>query len=95
MRVLPTNKNARGKKITQAKRPKRNNHSQRNTRNSSAQKDSDTNINIIEKSSLEHSREPTINETNIITATANKDTDKKTVNNITDDSSRLEISSSE
>ena len=91
MRVLPTKKNAHNKKITEAKPPRQIIRTRHKTRSSSAQKDSDTNINITEKSSLEHPREPTINETSIITDTPtinetsiitdtpNKDTDKNLI----------------
>ena len=96
MRVLPTKKNARNKKVTEAKPPRQIIRTRRKTRSSSAQKDSDTNINITEKSSLEHPREPTIKETSIITETPtinesiisdtpNKDHDKKSENKVRDD----------
>ena len=90
MRVLPTKKNARNKKVTEAKPPRLIIRTRRKTRSSSVQKDSDTNINITEKSSLEHPREPTIKETSIITETPtinesiitdtpNKDQDKNLI----------------
>ena len=66
MRVLPTKKNTQNKNATKAKPRTKIIRTRRKTRSSSAQKDSQKNLNITQKSSLEHPREPTINDTSII-----------------------------
>ena len=67
--MLPTKKNTQNKNATKTKPRAQIIRTRSKTRCSSAQKDSQVNLNITQKSSLEDPREPTINDTSIISET--------------------------
>jgi hypothetical protein len=63
-RVLPTKKNTQNENVIKTKPRAKIIRTRSNTRRSSAQKDSQVNLKITQKSSIEDTREPTVKETN-------------------------------
>ena len=69
IRVLPTKKNTQNKNATKTKPRAQIIRTRSKTRCSSAQKDSQVNLKITQKSSIEDTREPTIKDTTVISET--------------------------
>ena len=68
-RVLPTKKNTQNENVIKTKPRAKIIRTRSNTRRSSAQKDSQVNLKITQKSSIEDTREPTIKDTTVISET--------------------------